>query len=168
MMKETLSVDSVSSNEYRELMGRFATGVTVVTAVDAAGDPGGMTASAVSGVSLDPPLLLVCVNHDDPFHAALSQAPWFAINVLASDQEAMSRRFAGAYAARFSNAPYRKGPEGLPLLNGAVAHLLCERWQVIPAGDHTIFLGRVTGGSVFEQRPLLHYRGRYTSPTAPE
>ncbi len=164
MSNEATNLISVSTAEFRELMGRFASGVTVVTATDAGGQPAGMTASAVAAASLDPPLLLVCINHDDPFHEVISAASTFAINVLAGDQQAISQFFAGDAAERFCHILYRKGPDALPLLDGAVAHILCERTRAFPAGDHTIFLGRVTGGTTFQQIPLLHYRGRYSTP----
>ncbi len=167
-MAPKTEMKSASASEFRELMGRFASGVTVVTAVDSEGNPAGMTASAVAAASLHPPLLLVCINHDDPFHAVITSAKTFAINVLADDQEAISRFFAGEAAERFEHVLYREGPEGLPLLGGVVAHILCERSDAVAAGDHTIFIGRVVGGTTFQQPPLLHYRSRYTTPDVGE
>ncbi len=163
-MSDNAKAVSASSTQFRNLMGRFASGVTVVTATDTRGEPAGMTASAVAAASLDPPLLLVCVNHEDPFHDVMQTAPIFAVNVLAADQEAMSQFFAGDASERFDHVLYRRGPDGLPLLDGVVAHILCERVDELKAGDHTIFLGRVTGGAAFQQPPLLHYRGRYSTP----
>ncbi len=152
-----------SPAQFRRLLGHFATGVTVATALDEQGTASGMTATAVAAVSLEPPLLLLCVNHGDPFHQALCAARTFAINVLARDQEMLSKRFAGDAATRFQDVRYSRGPQDLPLLEGVVAHIICEQWQAIPAGDHTIFIGRVLDGTVFPRLPLLHFQGGYTS-----
>lgn len=155
---------SATANQFRLLLSGFATGVTVATAVDGAGRPHGMTASAVSAASLDPPLLLLCVDRAADFHPVLSQAERFALSVLASDQEHLSRRFAAEPAEdRFAGVPYRAGPDGLPLLEGAVAHIVCARWGAYQVGDHTIFIGQVTAGDVYQGKPLLHYRSRYTT-----
>lgn len=154
---------STSPAQFRQLLGHFASGVTVATAVDRRGQASGMTATAVAAVSLEPPLLLLCVNHDDAFHADLSGAPTFVINVLAQDQEPLSRQFAGDAAARFQGVRYSRGPHKAPLLDGVVAHIVCEQWHSIPAGDHTVFIGRVVDGEVFRRAPLLHFRGVYAS-----
>ncbi len=156
-------VPPADPTQFRQLLGRFATGVTVVTARDAQGRPAGMTASALSAVSLDPPLLLVCVGHQADFHQVIRTAPRFAVNVLAADQEHLSRQFAATGGDRFAGIPYRAGPEGVPLLDGVVAHLLCDRWGQHEAGDHSVFFGLVTGGETFERPPLLYFRSGYTS-----
>lgn len=155
---------STSPEHFRLLLGRFASGVTVATTLDECGVAAGMTATAVAAVSLEPPLLLVCVNHDDRFFEVLTQAAAFAINVLAHDQEALSRQFAGEAADRFRNVRYHEGPLGMPLLEGSLAHIVCDRWSAVPAGDHTVFIGRVVDGRVFDRPPLLHFRGDYTTP----
>jgi 3-hydroxy-9,10-secoandrosta-1,3,5(10)-triene-9,17-dione monooxygenase reductase component len=149
--------------QFRQLLSRFATGVTVVTALDPQGRPAGMTASSVSSVSLEPPLLLVCVGHQADFHPVIAAARRFAVNVLAADQEHLSRQFAAAEGDRFAGVRYRKGPHDVPLLEGAVAHFLCDRWGQQEAGDHSVFFGLVTGGETFDRPPLLYYRSRYTS-----
>ena len=153
-----------TASQFRHLLSGFATGVTVATALDQAGRPQGMTASAVSAVSLDPPLLLVCVDRAADFHAVLSRADRFALSVLASDQEDLSRRFAAEPAHdRFAGVAHRLGRDGLPLLTGAVAHIVCSKGAAYEAGDHTIFVGQVSAGELFEGRPLIHYRSRYTT-----
>ena len=149
---------------YRRLLGSFATGVTVVTTHDGDGRPAGMTASAVSAVSLEPPLLLVCIDHEATMHALLRAVPQFALNVLADDQEVLSRQFAAGFAHRFRDVAYTPDPSGLPLLNDVVAHIVCERREMVTAGDHTVFFGHVVGGEAFERPPLLHFRGGYRSP----
>jgi flavin reductase (DIM6/NTAB) family NADH-FMN oxidoreductase RutF len=160
-------VPAASPTQFRQLLGRFATGVTVVTALDPEGRPAGMTASAVSSVSLEPPLLLVCVGHQADFHPVIAAAPRFALNVLAADQEHLSRRFAASDTDRFAGVPCRSGPHGVPLLEGVVAHILCDRRSREEAGDHTVFIGLVTGGETFDRPPLLYFGSQYTSTREP-
>jgi len=152
-------------DEFRQVLGRLPTGVTVVTTVDDLGQPTGLTASAVASVSLDPPLVLVCVSHGAQSYPALAASGKFAVNVLALGQELLSRRFATTAPGqeKFKDVGYRPGRLGLPLLEGALASLECAVVHAYPGGDHTIFVGRVEagapGGNGLE--PLLYYRGRY-------
>jgi flavin reductase (DIM6/NTAB) family NADH-FMN oxidoreductase RutF len=140
-------------------MGRFATGVTVLT-VNGLGDrPLGMTASSLASVSLVPPLVSVCVDHEAELHDTILTAQVFVVNILESHQELLSRRFADRHEDRFEGVGYHRNPEGLVLLDGALAHIECDRFATYPAGDHTIIIGRVIGGSTGEGRPLLYYRG---------
>jgi len=154
---------AVDAPLFRQLLGRFATGVTVLTARDAAGQPVGMTASSVAAVSLEPPLLLVSVDRKSVMHDVLGQASRFVVNVLAADQEALSRRFAGVEERRFDGVGFRESRQGLPILEGVLAHIECVRQTAVPAGDHTVYLGLVTGGAVADRRPLLYYRGGYAN-----
>ena len=147
---------------FRQLLGRFATGVTVVTTRDPAGRPIGMTASSVASVSLHPPLIVVSIDQANDMHPALSAARRFVLNVLADDQEALSRRFAAEHPDRFDGVPYRDSTHGVPIIEGVLASIECEKQSATPGGDHTVFFGLVTGGSVSDRRPLLYYRGRYT------
>lgn len=150
--------------EFRQLLGRFATGVTVATTLDARGQPVGMTASAIAAASLEPPLVLLCVSPAADFHAALATASAWALNVLASDQEALSVRFATDGIERFSGVATTPGPSGVPLIAGAAAHIVCVPWARYDAvGDHTVFVGRVSAGATFERKPLIHYRSGYTT-----
>jgi flavin reductase (DIM6/NTAB) family NADH-FMN oxidoreductase RutF len=142
-------------------MGRFATGVTVLT-VNGVGDrPLGMTASSLASVSLVPPLVSVCVDHEAELHDTILGSPVFVLNILESGQEALSRRFADQHEDRFDGVGYHRSPEGLVLLDGALAHIECDQFASLPGGDHSIIIGRVIGGSVGEGRPLLYYRGGY-------
>ena len=151
----------VDAAQFREFLGRFATGVSVLTARDASGVPQGMTASSVASVSLHPPLLLVAVDHANDMHAALLTASHFVVNILAADQEALARRFAAETTNRFDGVGYRENRLGIPLLDGALAHIECTKHAELPGGDHTVFVGLVTGGEVTERRPLLYFRGGY-------
>jgi len=151
----------VDPPQFRQLLGRFATGVTVLTARTPAGEPIGMTASSVASVSLDPPLLLVSVDKSHDMHAALERGTHFVLNILSADQEALSRRFAASEPDRFRGVSYRENERGIAVLDGAVAHLECEKRTAVPGGDHTVFFGLVVGGDVTDGCPLLYYRGGY-------
>jgi flavin reductase (DIM6/NTAB) family NADH-FMN oxidoreductase RutF len=158
-----MTMRGVEPPQFRQLLGRFATGVTVVTARGPGGGPVGMTASSVASVSLEPPLLLVCVDRTHDMHAALEAGQHFVLNVLAADQEALSRRFAGDEENRFDGVGYKENRQGIPVLDGALASIECVKQTAVPGGDHTVFLGLVTGGAVTDRRPLLYYRGGYSS-----
>lgn len=148
--------------EFRQLLGRFATGVTVVTALDTAKRPHGMTANSLSSISLHPPLILVAIEKVALLHPVITTAAHFVVNILAEQQEAVSRRFARKEDDRFDGIGYTLTAEGVPVLDGVLAHIECERHALHEAGDHTIVIGRVTGGAVREGRPLAYFRGGYT------
>lgn len=154
----------IAPPEFRRLLGHFATGVTIITLVRPDGRPAGMTASSLASVSLEPPLVSVCVGLDAEIHPLLAGADRWTVNVLADDQEALSRRFAEADGNRFDGIGYATTPGGLVLLAGALAHIECEPYAHYPAGDHTLFLGRVVGGATNAGSPLLYYRGGYGPP----
>jgi flavin reductase (DIM6/NTAB) family NADH-FMN oxidoreductase RutF len=151
----------VEAPQFRQLLGRFATGVTVVTSRTPQGEPIGMTASSVASVSLDPPLVLVSVDKAHDMHAALDSGTHFVLNILSSEQEALSRRFAGAESDRFHGVSYRQNERGIAVIEGVVAHIECEKRGAVPGGDHTIFIGLVVAGDATDRRPLLYYRGGY-------
>lgn len=151
----------LDSAVFRELCGRFATGIVVVTTMSHEGHPVGMTANSFTSVSLVPPLVSLNVDHGAAMHGHVSRATRFALNILESRQEAVSRRFAEEHPDRFDGVGYRVSDLGLPLLEGTLAVLECERHDSFEAGDHTIVVGRVLGGQVNEGRPLLYYRGGY-------
>jgi len=155
----------VDPSQFRQLLGRFATGVTVLTTRDQAGRPVGMTASSVASVSLNPPLVLVSVDQKNDMYPALQAAQRFVLNVLAADQEALSRRFAEEHPNRFDGVGYQQSKHGIPVLDGVLASIECEKQAEVPGGDHSVFFGIVTGGSVSDRRPLLYYRGGYAGLT---
>jgi len=123
----------------------------------------GMTANRLSSVSLPPPLVSVCVDREAELHEVILRAPEFVVNVLGSPQEALARRFSDKHEDRFDGIGYHLSPEGLILLDGALAHVICERYADHPGGDHTIVIGRVVGGATNDGRPLLYYRGGYAA-----
>jgi flavin reductase (DIM6/NTAB) family NADH-FMN oxidoreductase RutF len=151
----------VPPEDFRRALAHFATGVTVITTCDADARPSGLTVSAFASVSLDPPLVLACVDHKSQTYPALLERGRFAVNILRADQEAISRRFASTRLDKFESIPFCLSPLGLPLIEGAVAHLECLTVSTYDGGDHTIFLGRVERASVAGGEPLLYFGGRY-------
>ncbi len=152
---------SIDTDDFRSLLGRFASGVTVVTTVDAEGHDYGMTVSAFSSVSLDPPLVLTCIAKDASVYAAFEAAPNFVINVLAEGQEALSRRFAGPIWDRFAGIGYSRAENGAAILSDVLAWLEARVIARHDAGDHLILVAQVERGELNEHRPLLYYRGGY-------
>jgi flavin reductase (DIM6/NTAB) family NADH-FMN oxidoreductase RutF len=146
---------------FRAVLGRFASGVTVITACDANHTPHGMTVSAFSSLSLDPPLVLVCIANDATMAPVIAHTESFAVNVLSSGQEAVSRRFAGKMDDRFAGVGYSDGQLGDPVLDDVLASLQCRVVARHPAGDHTIVVGQVEDAAAYEGKPLLYYRGGY-------
>ena len=148
--------------EFRRIMGHWSTGVAVV-ATHRGERPWGLTANAFASVSLDPPLVLVCVDLGADTHDPLRDAGFFAVSVLAADQERLARRFAASDVEdKFDGVAWREEATGAPVLEGAVAWLDCRLWAHFPAGDHTIFVGQVVAGDAAEHAPLLYFRGGYS------
>lgn len=131
------------SRHLRDALGNFATGVTVVTTLDAEGAPVGLTISSFSPVSLHPPLILWSLVNTASSRDAFLQHPRFAINVLAADQHALALQFASRSPDRFNGVSVEQSASGLPLLSGALAWFECKRYAEHLAGDHTIFIGEV-------------------------
>jgi flavin reductase (DIM6/NTAB) family NADH-FMN oxidoreductase RutF len=147
----------------RAVLGRFATGVAVVTALGRDGAPVGMTVNSFTSVSLDPPLVLYCANRASRLFPAFTEAPAFAVNILAESQDEVSRRFARQGLDRFGELRHEAGATGAPLLPGSLAVLECATESVVPAGDHALVLGRVTAAAAVPGAgaPLLFYDGAY-------
>lgn len=155
----------VSRDEFRQALGCFATGVTVITVARAAGAVHGMTANAFCSVSPEPPLVLVCVDHGSDTHALLRAAQRFGVNVLREDQQEVARYFAEAEKSQEGveklGIRYRVTGRGTPLLDSALAQLDCAVVATHEAGDHTIFIGEVEEAMVAAAAPLLFYGGKY-------
>jgi len=147
--------------EFRRALGCFATGVTVITAVDDEGQPRGLTANAFSSLSLEPTLILVCVDHRSDSFPVISGAEVFAVNVLGEEQREISQRFARKGENKFDGIQHHFGKLGAPVLEGALAVLECRRDQSVLAGDHTIFIGEVQHVDYGQGKPLLFFRGNY-------
>ncbi len=146
---------------FRSVLSRFASGVTVVTAVDVQGVDHGITVSAFCSLSLEPPLVLVCIDHQTVMHGVLGGSNAFAINVLAVDQEDLARKFSDPDNNRFDGTSFTRGDNGAPALTGAAATLECAMMERYEGGDHTIFVGRVETAESSDAPPLLYYRGGY-------
>lgn len=152
---------TIDPDSFRAVLGRFASGVTVVTTHSADGRDHGMTVSAFCSLSLAPPLVLVCIDREASMHGLLRLELPFAVNFLAAGQEALSRRFSGPDPNRFEGIGFSRGQHAVPLLDDVLAHLECCVEALHPGGDHTICVGRVITATVRPERPLLYYRGGY-------
>jgi flavin reductase (DIM6/NTAB) family NADH-FMN oxidoreductase RutF len=152
---------AVEKAEFRRALGHFAAGVTVVTTKLSDGQAVGITVTAFSSLSLDPPLALICIDKRARIHDRLQVGSAFAVNLLAQDQEFVSRRFASSEPDQFREIGYRDGTTGAPLIAGAIATVECRITDLLPGGDHTIVIGTVEATSVAEGKPLLYFRGGY-------
>ena len=148
--------------DFRAALAMFATGVTIVTALDASGRPVGLTANSFNSVSMDPPLVLWSLSRLAGSMPAFRRGSHYAINILSADQKALAERFASQNVERFEGVAHRPGASGVPLVEGAAAHFECFNRSRYEEGDHVIFVGEVercswrTGAS-----PLLFHGGRY-------
>jgi flavin reductase (DIM6/NTAB) family NADH-FMN oxidoreductase RutF len=152
--------------EFRRILGHLPTGVTVVTTLLPDGAPCGLTASAVCSLSLNPPLVLVCIDRDADSYEPIRAAGTFSVNVLPAEQEGLARRFAGEQQSqeKFDGVAYRTESTGAPILDIALAWVDCRVCAEYAGGDHTIFVGEVLAGGAREGTPLLYYRGGYGWP----
>ena len=153
---------SVSADEFRSVLGRFASGVTVVTTRGDDGSDQGMTVSAFCSVSLEPSLVLICIEKNASVYQALTTAVDFVVNILSADQEQIARRFSIVDIDRFAGVGYTRTEHGIATLDGAIAVIECSRRETFAGGDHTIILGEVQAARVEPGSPLLYYRGGYT------
>ncbi|GAB4185854.1 MAG: hypothetical protein OHK0024_26130 [Thalassobaculales bacterium] len=149
---------------FRAALGRFATGICVVTtAAEDGGEGAAITVNSFTSLSLDPPLVLFCIDRGASSLAAFQRCASFAVNVLAEDQEALSRRFAACPAPPFAGLDCERLVTGAPILPGTLAAIDCRREAVHAGGDHLIIVGRVAGLRHREGRPLLYFAGRYAA-----
>lgn len=152
---------SLDPDSFRAVLGRFAAGVTVVTSLDAKQNDHGMTVSAFSSLSLNPPLILICIDHRASMHGDFIVSTNFIVNILAAEQEALARRFADADVKRFDGIGYTRGRHGIAKLDDALAHLECTTIALHEGGDHTIVVGEVETAETRDAKPLLYYRGGF-------
>jgi 3-hydroxy-9,10-secoandrosta-1,3,5(10)-triene-9,17-dione monooxygenase reductase component len=158
--------DSVPADSFRQVLGHFCTGITVITTLDAAG-PAGFTCQSFSAVSLDPPLVLFCPSRASATWPRIEQAGYFCANVLADGQRELAAVFASSTPGKFDGVGWSPSPAGAPVLDGALAWVGADVADVREAGDHYVVTGRVTGLQANRVGPpLLFYRGRYAA-TAP-
>ena len=156
------AAEPVDPSQFRTVLSHFASGVVVITGRDADGQPVGMTAQSFTSLSLDPPLVLVCPSRTSTTWPRISGRR-FAVNVLAAGQREVSAVFARSGADKFAQAAWQPGPNGMPLLAGAIAQLECDLESVHPGGDHYIAVGRVLtlAAVVTEPEPLIFFRSQY-------
>ena len=146
---------------FRHTMGQLVTGVTIVTARVPRGRAVGITASSVTSLSLDPPMLLVCVGRDAEIHDVLLEAERFGVNVLAAGQVDLARRFAQRERQHLEEGELITSPGGAPMIPRSLARIECRRRARLDGGDHTIITGTLEWSEVGDGRPLCYFGGRY-------
>lgn len=160
MTESPSTTSTVTSKAYRDVIGCFATGVTVITTRDE-DRRFGTTASAVSSLSLEPPMLLICMNRESETGRAIAQTGRFVVNILAEDQDHLATQFARKDPDKFQGVAITPGQHGEPMLNGALAHLECRVTEQVLGGTHTVYLGEVDRASGRNGTPLAYFRGQF-------
>ncbi|HEV2261027.1 MAG TPA: flavin reductase family protein [Candidatus Rubrimentiphilum sp.] len=156
-----MNASPVSVEAFKTAMRHFPTGVTVVTSLRH-GEPRGVTVSAFSSVSLDPPLVLICINRTARSYLFISESKIFCVNILAGDQQAMAERFAAKIRdGQFENVAFERAATGAPVLTGVVAYVDCEVAEEHHAGSHSVFIGRVVACASRTGSPLGYYNGAF-------
>ena len=158
---DLLAPPALEPRQFRRVCSRFASGVTIISVVDSAGVPHGMTASSFTSVSLNPPLILVCVDSRARFLEASNSTEHFSVNILDETQRRLSERFAGAGYDRFDGVTWNPGITGAPLFPGVLASMECARFKTFTAGDHEILIGKVLHANWKEGEPLVHFGSQY-------
>jgi flavin reductase (DIM6/NTAB) family NADH-FMN oxidoreductase RutF len=164
MQNSLLNEETVDPRKLRNALGRFATGVTVITTQTPSGKLEGLTANSFSALSLDPPLVLWCIRQSAPSLPGFLAAGGFAVNVLAADQRKLAATFATASIDKFADVPFAIGLRGYPVLPGSIAVFECQTENTVEGGDHLIFIGRVVATSHRDGEPLVFSGGEYCVP----
>jgi flavin reductase (DIM6/NTAB) family NADH-FMN oxidoreductase RutF len=151
----------ISQDDFRNALSRFGSGVTVVTTRDASGRFHGITVSAFCAVSLDPPLVLICIEQVTGSHKALMDSGYFAVNVLEAAQQHLSERFASQVEDKFEGVGFSVTENALPILDNCLVSLECKTKEFYGGGDHTVFIGEVEHSTVGDGDPLVYYKGDY-------
>lgn len=151
----------INKIEFRAALGRFASGVTVITTKDAAGHRHGITVSAFCSVSLDPPLILICIDRHTGSHHAFLESEFFAVNILCEDQQHFSDYFASHRDDKFDRFEFEENERGIPVLKNVLVNLECRRVNTHENGDHTIFVGAIERATINDGNPLLYWHGNY-------
>jgi flavin reductase (DIM6/NTAB) family NADH-FMN oxidoreductase RutF len=156
---------AVGQDEFRAALGRFASGVTVVTTCDAAGRLHGITVSAFCSVSLEPPLILICIEKATGSHYAFEESGVFIVNILDRSQQFLSERFASTLPEKFDGIGYQPGFEGIPILDDALVSLECRLKKSCDGGDHSIYIAEVERTGIKDGSPLVYFHGNYREIT---
>ncbi|WP_158555817.1 flavin reductase family protein [Peribacillus glennii] len=151
----------MDQRKFRDISGSFATGVTVVTTKNEKGHPVGMTANSFTSLSLDPPLVIINVDKKSSLYTEFLNAESFAVNILSSEQEDISRRFSTKNIDRFEGISYEEDVTGSPILKDVIGYFDCDIVKHYDGGDHTILIGETKGGNIGSGEPLIFYRGKY-------
>lgn len=156
-----MSEQAIDPRELRKALGTFMTGVTVITTVDGEDRPRGFTANSFTSVSLEPPLVLVCIDHNALSYPVYAETEHFAVNVLAEEQREVSGIFAGKAADKFSYVSWHRGMTGSPVIDGSLSWVDCRVHKRVEAGDHLILIGEVQDFHYTPANPLGYFRGAY-------
>ena len=151
----------INKDEFRHALGRFASGVTVVTTRDANGNRHGITVSAFCSVSLEPPLILICIDKYTGSHHAFEENEFFVVNILREDQQYYSEQFASYLLDKFNGIEFFENDNGIPVLKDALVNLECRRVNAHDNGDHTIFVGQIEKATINDGEPLVYFQGNY-------
>ncbi len=151
----------MDSQELRRVMGHFATGVTVVTTRDKDGNPSGLTVNAFNSLSINPPLVLVCIGKAAECYSLFEESGVFAVSLLSEGQEELSRRFATKGIEKFAGVKWHRGRHGGALLDGAMGYIECKVLHSYDGGDHTIYVGEILSAAASGNRPLIFFKGKY-------
>ncbi|MEZ6071493.1 MAG: flavin reductase family protein [Pirellulales bacterium] len=152
---------AVSADEFKQALGTLVSGVTVVTLNNAAGAPRGITVTSFTSLSLEPPLVLVCIDHRASVHDDFHVGGRFAVNLLAAEQQSISNQFASSAPDRFAGIAHTLAPGGSPFIDGAMTSIECRCTAALEGGDHTIFVGEVECTRFNDAEPLLYGQGKY-------
>ncbi|MBX7170326.1 MAG: flavin reductase family protein [Pyrinomonadaceae bacterium] len=152
---------SITSEEFRASLGRFASGVTVITTKDSNAHLHGLTVSAFCSVSMNPPLILICIQKTTGSHHAFEQAKCFVVNILEESQQDVSNHFASHLDDKFTGQNYHLSEHGLPILDNCLVNLECNLKNSYDGGDHTIFVGEIENAKFSDGKPLTYFHGKY-------
>jgi len=152
---------AIGRDEFRTALARFASGVTVVTTRDDKGYLHGITVSAFCSLSLDPPLILICIDNQTASHYAFAESKFFVVNILHEKQQHYAVQFASSVQNKFDRIEFLTSTNGTPILKDALANLECQLINTHSDGDHTIFVGQVEKTSINNGNPLIYFLGNY-------
>ena len=144
----------------RKTLGKYSTGVTVVTSIDNNGNPIGMTVNSFTSVSLQPALVLWCIDKKQPSYNSFMDAEGYAVNILSKDQNDLCHKFASQLDDKFENVDCEKSENGFPLVKNSLAWFDCKKWNYYSGGDHQILVGEVTSFDSYELEPLTYWNGQ--------
>ena len=151
----------ITKEEFKQALSRFASGVTVITTIDKDKKPHGITVSAFCSVSLEPPLILICIDKNAGSYGAFQESRSFVVNILGDDQQHISNQFALPIPDKFDGMDFHLNDQEIPVLNEAIVNLECKLKESYEGGDHTIFVGQIEKSLVREGDPLVYCSGNY-------